>query len=248
MNIRALVVDDEPRARSRLRRLLDGHADVVVVGEASTGEEAIQQVLALRPDVVFLDINMPGLLGTEAAGRLRSYLPETVRPAIVFTTAHAEHAVAAFEVESLDYLLKPVERDRLAEALRRLRRSLWAQPGQPVAPVSPPPTATVTGRHGSAIEAVPVGSIVSVEVEDGEAFAFTTDGDKTRLGEGLADIEARLPSPPFVRISRGALVNTERVDRMRPKDSGTWEIQLDDGRKLNVSRRRAKHVRALIGV
>jgi DNA-binding LytR/AlgR family response regulator len=245
--IRALLVDDEPRARARLRRLLEAHADVVVVGEAENGEEALQRTLTLRPDVVFLDVRMPGPSGTEVALRLASYLPDSVRPAVVFTTAHAEHAVEAFAADGTDYLLKPIERDRLAEALRRVRRSAWSS----TPPLSPPPTSTpvvLEGHHGQALSQVPVMSICSIEVEDGVAFAFTADGGRTRLGEGLAELESSLPCPPFLRISRSAIVSVEHIERLWPRDSGTFEVELEDGRRLGVSRRRAKRLRELMGL
>jgi DNA-binding LytR/AlgR family response regulator len=249
MKIRALVVDDEPRARARMRRLLALHEDVVVVGEAPTGDEAMQQALSLRPDVVFLDIHMPGSDGMAVAARLRDYLPESVRPLLVFTTAHAEHAVEAFGLESLDYLLKPVERDRLADCLRRVRRSVWGggrAPGAAPAPSAPP--ATLTSHRGASLAAIAVGAIVTVEVEDGVAFAYTVDGERHRLGEGLAEVEATLPAPPFVRVSRRALVNLERVEALVPRDSGTWSAQLEDGRSVGISRRRAKRVRELLAL
>lgn len=251
MKIRTLVVDDEPRARSRMRRLLDAHDDVVVVGEAGDGEDAVQQVLTLRPDLVFLDIRMPGVDGTTAAARLRDYLPETVRPLVVFTTAYPEHAVEAFGLESLDYLLKPVERDRLADCLRRVRRAVWASgrsAGTGPTPAPPAASPTLTGHHGASIEAIAVNAILVVQVEDGLAFAYTTEGDRRRLGEGLAEIEARLPTPQFARVSRGAIVNTERVERLVPRDSGTWEAVLEGGRAVSVSRRRAKHLKELLGL
>jgi two-component system LytT family response regulator len=248
VTIRVLVVDDEPLARARLCRLLAAHPDVTVIGEAATGDEALARTLALRPDVLFLDIVMPGPSGTEVAARLVSWLSERVRPAIVFTTAHAEHAVAAYALEGLDYLLKPVERDRLAEALRRVRRSLWSagtpEPAQP----SPPPDVFLTGHHGTALSAVPIGAIRAVEVEDGTAWATTEGGARTRLGEGLAEIEATLPSPPFLRVSRSALVNTERILKLHPKDSGTWEAELEGGIRVAVSRRRAPRLRTLLGL
>ena len=247
MTIRALVVDDEPLARARLCRLLAAHPDVTVVGEATTGDEALARTLSLRPDVVFLDIVMPGATGTEVARRLVSSLSERVRPAIVFTTAHAEHAVDAFAVESLDYLLKPIERDWLAETLRRVRRTVWSVP-----PSDPTPTPTaevfLTGHHGTALSAVPVQSIRAVEVEDGVAWASVTDGSRTRLGDGLAEIEVALPTPPFVRVSRSAIVNVERVLRLHPRDSGTWEAELEGGSRIAVSRRRAGHLRTLLGL
>lgn len=249
MKIRAVIVDDEPRARSRMRRLLDPHDDVVIVGEAKNGEEAVQKVLELRPDLLFLDVQMPGMRGTDAAARLRDYLPETVRPLLVFTTAHAEHAVEAFGLESLDYLLKPVERDRLADCLRRVRRKVWASGRSPVpAPGAPAPTpATLTAHRGASIEALAVNAILVVQVEDGIAFAYTVEGERRRLGDSLAEVESQLPAV-FARVSRGAIVNTERVDRLVPKDSGTFNAVLEDGREVSVSRRRAKRLKELMGL
>ena len=250
-SIRAVVVDDEPPARARMRRLLDAHADVVVVGEASTGEEALTQVLGLRPDVVFLDVRMPGVSGTEVAERLMAYLPEGVRPAVVFTTAHAEHAVEAFAVQGLDYLLKPVEAQRLAEALRRLRQRIWARhPSHPVTPpaVAAPPPQVLIGYHGASEAPVPVEEVVLVDMDDGVAFATTQDGRRVRLGDGLAEIEAALPCPPFARVSRSSVVHVGRVERMTPTGAGTFEAVLEGGYRVAVSRRRAKHLRELMGL
>jgi two-component system LytT family response regulator len=254
MNIRTMVVDDEPRARSRMRRLLEPHADVVVIGEAATGDDAVQKVLELRPDLVFLDIRMPGPDGTVVAGRLRDYLPESVRPLVVFTTAHAEHAVEAFGLESLDYLLKPVERDRLSDCLRRVRKAVWSRAGKAggAAAAAPPPRpagpVTVTGHRGASVEAIAVASIRYIAVEDGVAFAYTAEDERTRLGESLAELEAQLPDPPFARVSRSAIVNIERVDRLVPRESGTWEAMMEGGTAVKVSRRRAKHLREKLGV
>ena len=119
--IRALVVDDEPLARSRMRRLLGDHPDVEVVGEAASGDEAVAATLRLRPDLLLLDVDMPEGSGTEALERIRLTVPEAMLPAAVFTTAHAEHAVEAFALEGLDYLLKPITRETLARALKRVR-------------------------------------------------------------------------------------------------------------------------------
>ncbi len=247
MTLRALVVDDEPRARARLRRLLEPHTDVVVIGEAQTGEEAVAKTLELRPDIVFLDVKMPELSGTDAAARLRDYLPQSVRPAVVFTTAYAEHAVQAFALESVDYLLKPIERDRLAEALRRVRQAHWARTGVPPTAAPPTPATTLTAHHGCAIESIAVGALLFVQVDDGTAFAHTVDGDKSRLSGGLAAVEAQLPSPPFVRVSRSAIVNVERALRLWPSGS-TVEVELESGHRVQVSRRRVKRLEALMGL
>lgn len=247
--IRALVVDDEPRARSRLRRLLEPHADVQVVGEATTGAEAVQQVLALRPDLVFLDVRMPELSGTDAAEQLRAYLPESVRPALVFTTAHAEHAVQAFALEGVDYLLKPVERDRLAQALRRVRQARWAKGPAPAAPAAAPATEAhfLTGHHGASIASIPVGSLRCVQVEEGTAWAHTTDGQRTRLQGSLGELEAALPTPPFLKVSRSAIVHTERVLRLHPVGS-SFEAELEGGERVAVSRRRVRFLEQALGL
>lgn len=243
--IRALIVDDEGPARARLRRLLEGHADVSVVGEAANGDEALARTLSLRPDVLFLDIRMPGPSGTEVARSLADYLPEGLRPAVVFTTAHAEHAVQAFAVAGTDYLLKPIERDRLAEALRRVRRSVWSAAPAPAEAARP---VVLEGHHGTALAAVPLGAIRWIEVEGGVAFANTVDGGRTRLGEGLAELEASLPSPPFVRVSRSAILHRDRVLRLHPRDSGTWDAELEGGARVAVSRRRARGLREVLGL
>ena len=250
--IRALVVDDEPRARARMRRLLDDHADVVVVGEADTGEEALRQILGARPDVVFLDVRMPTLTGTEVAEQLLRYLPDAVRPAVIFTTAYAEHAVEAFAVQGLDYVLKPVERERLAEALRRVRQRIWArtaQAGLPASPASEPERAVtvLTGFHGSREEPVPAEQVLFVEMVEGVAFAERRQAPRIRLGDGLTAIEAMLPSPPFVRVSRSAIVHLDRVVGLRPTGAGTCEAEIEGGHMIAVSRRRTRHLRSLLG-
>lgn len=249
-NIRAVVVDDEPRARSRMRRLLDDHADVVVVAEADSGEEALRQILAVRPDVVFLDVRMPGVSGTEVAEQLVQYLPEAVRPSVVFTTAHAEHAVEAFAVQGLDYLLKPVERERLGEALRRVRQRLWAR--SPVAVAVPaesePSSPVLVGHRGSREERVPAESIVFVEIVEGVAFAERRQGGRIRLADSLGQVEATLPSPPFVRVSRSAIVHTGRIEGLRTAGAGPCEADVEGGHVVAISRRRVRHVRRLMGL
>jgi two-component system LytT family response regulator len=246
--MRALIVDDEPLARARLRRLLEPHADVLVVGEAADGDAAMKQTMALKPDLIFLDVRMPGASGTEVAERLRSYLPESVRPAVVFTTAYAEHAVEAFALEGVDYLLKPVDRDRLAEALRRVRKQAWSTaPREAPTPEPAETPAFLTGHHGAAVESVPVGAVCSIEVEDGVAWALRVDGERTRLSGTLAEIEGRLPSPPFVRVSRSALVHVERVLRLRPKGSG-FEAELQGGGRVQVSRRLVRRLEQYLGI
>lgn len=247
MTIRALVVDDEPRARARLLRLLAPHTDISVIGEAATGTQAVSMVLSLRPDLVFFDVQMPELSGTDAVAQIRDYLPQRVRPAVVFTTAFAQHAVQAFALEGTDYLLKPIERDRLAEALRRVRQDRWATGEQAPPPPTPAPEQFITGLRGRAIESIAVSTLVLVQVDEGTAWAYTTDSRRTRLARGLSEVEAALESPPFVRVSRSAIVNSARVQRIHPVGS-SFEAEMEGGHRVSVSRRRVKRLQTAVGL
>ena len=182
--IRALLVDDEAPARSELRYLLDGHADVHVVGEAASAREALELARELAPDIVFLDVEMPGLSGVEAAPLVRE---RTDPPAVVFVTAHERYAVDAFAVEAFDYLLKPVDPDRLARVVERLRERSVEQ----VLPV----------------EKVPVVSAGGTELLDYDQVHYAqADGDYSRVHTydrvylctaSLGELEEKLPAEPL---------------------------------------------------
>ena len=270
--IRALVVDDEPLARSRMQRLLTDHPDVEVVAEAEHGRDAVAAVLQHRPDVVFLDVNMPEMTGTEALEAIQRALPEELWPAAVFTTAYEEHAVKAFELAGTDFLLKPVERDALARALRRVRKVHYAAPPAPTPPAAPAVPTPAPAPAVSSLSEAPVGDsgsagvghlaahragkivrlalaeVACIAVEDTITFAHTPTG-KFRLKMTLAEAESRLASPPFVRVSRSAIVQLGWVQDLEPMDSGTYNARLRDPLTLQVtvSRRRARRLRELLG-
>ena len=268
MKIRALVVDDEPLARRRLRRLLKDHEDVEVVGEATTGEEAVAATLDAHPDLLFMDIRMPGQDGLQALRALQAKVPDDVRPLTVFTTAYEEHAVEAFELEGTDYLVKPVGKKDLARAMQRVRRAVWQrgraappheQPGE-----AAPPAMEKAGNAGAATEPETVGhlaahragkiirlalaDIACISVEDTITWATTPEG-RFRLRQGLGQLEKRLPCPPFIRVSRAAILNLGWVDHLAPMFSGTYSAFLNDpvGLEVHVSRRRARDLRQLLG-
>ncbi len=255
MTIRALVVDDEPLARSRMKRLLADHPDVEVVGEAADGGSAHTEALRLRPDVVFLDVQMPGSTGTEALRAIQAALPESLWPLAVFTTAYEDHAVEAFALEGTDYLLKPVEREGLARALRRVRKALWsregAAPTPPPAPAVPPPPEPppaaepghLTAHRAGKLLRLPLAHVALVEVEDTITFAVV-GADRHRLAMTLAEAEDRLPTPPFVRISRSAIVNLDWIATLAPVASGTHlaTLRAPVQRQVKVSRRRSKRL------
>ncbi len=234
--IRALLVDDEAPARSELRYLLDGHADVHVVGEAASAREALELARELAPDIVFLDVEMPGLSGVEAAPLVRE---RTDPPAVVFVTAHERYAVDAFAVEAFDYLLKPVDPDRLARVVERLRERSVEQ----VLPV----------------EKVPVVSAGGTELLDYDQVHYAqADGDYSRVHTydrvylctaSLGELEEKLPASRFARIHRSYLVNLSKVAGVRRVSSERLCLQLADARRteLDVARRQARQLRERLG-
>ncbi len=234
--IRALLVDDEAPARSELRFLLAEHAGVHVVGEAGSAREAIELARDLVPDVVFLDVEMPGLSGVAAAPLVRE---RTDPPAVVFVTAHERYAVDAFAVEAFDYLLKPVDPDRLSRVVERLQdRSV-----ENVLPV----------------EKVPVVSGAGTELLDYDQVHYAqADGDYSRVHTydrsylctaSLGELEERLPSSRFARIHRSYLVNLSKVAGVHRASPERLRLQLADLQKteLDVARRQARQLRERLG-
>ncbi len=229
--IRALLVDDEAPARSELRYLLATHPEVEVVGEAASASEALKLAAAVPYDVVFIDIEMPGLSGLDA-GRLVHGRPGV--PQLVFVTAHEQYAIEAFAVEALDYLLKPVDPERLAQVVRRLV-SLQAPAG--------------------AVEKIPVVSGGETVLLDWEELHYArADGDYSRVHtydrsylctRSLRALEEALPADRFVRIHRSYLVNLDKVAAVRRAGSDRIRLALDDAERteLAVARRQSKAVR-----
>ena len=246
--MRILIVDDEPSARHRLRRLLE-ELDADCVGEAANAVEALERIAELRPDVVLLDIAMPEVSGLDVARHLRGG-----PPLVIFQTAHDEHAVAAFEQEAIDYVLKPVGRVRLSQALDRAARRLaqgMAAPSRAVltrmeqGPLRPsPPVRRVLVRSGVGHKLLAAREIVQFVAEDGLARAVTVAA--THLTDySLAELESRL-GPTFARASRGELVNLDWIDRIAGNGDGSATLTLKDGRAVHVSRRRAADVRRAV--
>ena len=246
--MRVLIVDDEPSARLRLRRLL-GELEVDCVGEAANAVEALERIASLRPDVVLLDIAMPEVSGLDVARHLRGG-----PPLVIFQTAHDAHAVAAFEQEAIDYLLKPVVRARLAQALERAGRRLVLGSGAPApdalarierTALRPTvPVRRVLVRSGAGHRLLPVRDIAQFTADGGLARAVTAAA--TFLTDyTLTDLEARLASG-FVRASRGDLVNIDWIDRIAGGGDGSATLTLKDGRAVRVSRRRAADVRRAV--
>lgn len=240
--VSAFVADDEPIARAGLRRLLAAVPWLTVVGEAANGPAALEAVERLRPELLFLDIQLPGFSGLEVLARLRH------RPWLVFTTAYAEHAVTAFELGALDYLLKPFGAERVHAALERLR----AQLGEPVPPAAErfgemaagTPLTRLFVRSGRSIVPVAAEAIVRIEAV-GDFVAVHTAAGSHLLHLALARLEQRLDARRFVRIHRAHIVNLDRVAAFRRVDGGAMVALLHDGTQLPVGRSRAQALRAL---
>jgi two-component system LytT family response regulator len=249
--ITTFVADDEPLAR---RKLLDLIADVgwaANLGEAGTGIEAVERINSLRPDVVFLDIRMPELSGLGVVAQLTS------TPAVIFTTAYDEHAVTAFELEAVDYLVKPFGRRRFLAAIERARRIVEAQAGAATleraravsaamapgaAAAAPPVLERVLVRDGGVIVPLALAEILRLEAQD-DYVCVHTARKQYLIGVRLGDLEHRLPQPPFLRVHRSHIVNLQHVDRLVPYDGARLQVQMRDGTRIIASRARSQAIR-----
>jgi DNA-binding LytR/AlgR family response regulator len=225
-------VDDERLARERLLRLLAAHTDVEIVGEAEDGEQAIARILGATPHLVFLDIQMPGCTGLEVAASLR-----TPRPHIVFCTAYDEYAVDAFEVNAVDYLLKPVSQARLAAALERVRAGLGQSRAAQLDGGRVGWPLRFLGKRGTHFGVVPREEVLYFATENG-LTKLQGRGGHYWMQPTLAELELRLDPASFFRISRAAIVNLEAIRELIPEEGGHARARLADGTVLPVSRRR----------
>lgn len=241
MMMRVLIADDEDLARASVRRTLESLGDVEVVGEARNGVEALEVISQATPDVVLLDIEMPGLDGFEVARQMPP------GPSIVFVTAFDEYAVRAFEANAIDYVMKPVQPERLALALKRARERAGTDSARKVAHEQAGPVRRLAARRGKRIVIVSVNEIIRVEIEDKLVFAVTAS-EKVLVEKTIAELETMLEPSGFLRISRGELVNLESVKELVPWFSGTWRVKLANGEERDVSRERAKDLKAAMGL
>jgi DNA-binding LytR/AlgR family response regulator len=243
------VVDDEQLAREELCYLLGRVGGVEVVGQAANGIEAIRVIEQSNPDLVMLDIQMPGLTGFEVARRL---LDNGVDSQLVFVTAFDRHAIEAFEINAVDYLLKPVERERLAATLERAReretsgdrgRGLAAASAAMEAAARKPFLERIPVRKRDDVVLLPVRQIVSI-VAEGELLHLTTTGnERYTIAHRLNALEARLDPRRFVRLGRGALAAVDHIQRVSTMPGGTYQVTLANGQVLPVSRLQSRVLR-----
>lgn len=248
--MKALIVDDEPIARGVLREGLELLAEVEVVGEASNGKEALQKIGRLRPDLVFLDLQMPVMNGFEVVRGLSG----PALPVIVIVTAFDQHAIEAFEAGAVDYLLKPVSEERLRRSVERARKVLGS-PGLIAAevekiaslqPAGTPRNRKVVGRAGEEYFLVDLEDVLAFQAERELVWIVTT---KQRLlaTQSLRVIADRLAAEPqFQRVHRNAMVNINHIRKMSPLSSQRWLITLSNGLQLVVSKRQAHNIRDVL--
>jgi two-component system LytT family response regulator len=242
--LRTIVVDDEELARQVLRELLSAHREIEIVAECRNGLEAVKAVAEHKPDLLFLDVQMPKLTGFDVLELVGPEVP------VIFVTAYDEYAMKAFDVHAVDYLLKPVGKERLAAALQRVKLR--------VAEKRPQPTELTTAarpagqfaerlviKDGTRVTLIPVGKLDYAEAQD-DYVALASEGKKHLKQQTIASLEAALNPKSFVRIHRSYLVNLERVTRIEPYGKESRVAILSNGTKLPVSRAGYARLQALL--
>ena len=240
MKLRALIVDDEPLARERIRHLLRDEPEIEIVGEGGSGTEALEQIRRHAPELLFLDVQMPGMDGFEVLRQL----PADRLPMVIFTTAYDQHAVRAFEAHALDYLLKPFKPARFKEAVQRARALIAdRQAGTTARGLLDMLGAAAPGtqltrlaiKTDDKVVFVTIGEVDSIE-SAGNYVVVHVGKDSHVLRETLTSLEGKLPAKQFMRISRAAIVNLERVRELQPMFKGESVVILKDGRAIPTTR------------
>jgi two-component system LytT family response regulator len=247
MKIRALIVDDEAPARERLRRFLEDVKEVDIIGEAQDGLQAVEIIEASKPDLVFLDVQMPGLDGFGVIEALER------PPSIIFVTAYEEYAIRAFELNALDYLLKPFSKERLEESIRRVTDS--ERKGDEFVEKLGSLLTTLAGQEHylTRLAVWDRSNIRLLEVDEMDWIGVEGDQSVVHVGEAfypvrhtLAELEMRLNPKNFFRAHRSAIVNLDRVSEIIPWFKGSHKLRLSTGAEVELSRARARELKKLL--
>ncbi len=239
--LRVLIADDEEMARRRLRRLLSALADVEVVGECAAGDAALSLLEAVDVDVAVLDVQMPGLTGLDVSQAAAELGVE-----VIFATAHPEHALTAYDRGVLDYVLKPVEPDRLALAIERARARITAPPRDAAVPEAAP-LDRLALTVGGDLRLFPVADIACAVLE-GALVRLRVGAELVWTELTLQELEVRLAGRGFVRVHRRALLHLAHVDRLRPLATGGYLALTRQGDEVPVSRQEARRLRQRLGL
>lgn len=243
--LKIYIVDDEPLARDELKYLLNQSKQVTILGESDGIEEALREITELKPDLVFLDIELEEGTGIELAGQLEKLEHP---PAIVFATAYDEYALQAFEADAVDYILKPFEEERILhtlEKINKLRKVVEADMPDP-----PPLRYERNGKIAFSVEEkivlVPYADILYVESSEGKCMIHTIK-QKYKVSEPLVEVEKRLNFCSFLRVHRSYVVNLDHIDEIEPWFNSTYNLIMKNGSKVPVSRTYMKDLKKVIG-
>ncbi|HEY1758284.1 MAG TPA: LytTR family transcriptional regulator DNA-binding domain-containing protein [Bryobacteraceae bacterium] len=256
-NLRAVIVDDEELARQLLHEYLWEAGGVDVVAECGDGFAAVKAIGELKPDLIFLDVQMPKLDGFEVLELIEPFSPAAPAPSVIFVTAYDQYAMRAFEANAVDYLLKPFRLDRFKKALDRVRERIRLAGTQPPAGPSPTdlaaaarppgqPVERIVVRDGSKVHIIPVAKLDYVEAQDDYA-ALHSEQKSYLKQQTIASLETQLDPQRFVRIHRSYIVNLERIARIEPYSKDSRVTVLRDGTQLPVSRSGYARLKALLG-
>lgn len=248
--INTLIVDDEPIARQLLREELELVPEIAIVGEAENGSDALQKISKLKPDLVFLDLQMPVMSGFEVVRNLT----QPPLPIVVIVTAYDQHAIQAFEAGAVDYLLKPVSEARLQKAIERVK-SLMNRPTEIAnqvahlaslgTPASPAKSRRIVGRNGADYILLDLDEVLAFQA-DRELVWIITPKQRLLATQSLRAIEERLRDPAFQRVHRNAIVNVNHVRKLTALSSQRWTITLSNSLQLVVSKRQAHKIRQIL--
>ncbi|MGA2769767.1 MAG: LytTR family DNA-binding domain-containing protein [Bryobacteraceae bacterium] len=250
MPLTMLLVDDEPLAREGLRMLLSGDADVAAIYEAKDGSEAVRAIRDLRPDLVFLDVQMPEMDGFQVVREIGA----DHMPAIVFVTAHDEHAIQAFEINAIDYLLKPVSRERFTRALARAKSRLGSRPADETSRkiVSLLESLAAPPRYLKRLAVRSAGKTIFVEMKDVDWIEAAENYAQLHVGRSahlvhvaMNTLEKSLDPEMFLRVHRSAIVNIARIRDLQPASHGEYMLTLTNGVRLQSSRTYNEKLKAL---
>jgi two-component system LytT family response regulator len=241
---RALIVDDEELARHIIRELLQSHSEIEIAAECANGMEAVKAVAEHKPDLIFLDVQMPKLTGFDVLELIGTDVP------VIFVTAYDQYAMRAFDVHAIDYLLKPIGRERFDAAVERAKNRLGEKmpAAAELAAAARPPqqfAERLVVKDGTKVTIIPVGKLDYAEAQD-DYVALATQGKKHLKQQTIAGLEASLNPDDFVRIHRSYIVNLERVARIEPYGKESRLAILTDGSRLPVSRSGFARLKALL--
>lgn len=243
--IRTVIVDDEDLARQVIREMLKTHPEIEIIGECGNGFDAVKAVAELKPDLIFLDIQMPKLDGFEVLELIASDV------AVIFATAYDEHAIRAFEVHAVDYLLKPFRAERLSDALQRAKDRIGKKPSTAPDQLAAAARAgeyaeRIVVKDGTRVHIFPAAKLDYAEAQD-DYVALASQGKKYLKQQTISSLEASLDPRSFVRVHRSYLVNLERVTRLEPYGKDSHVAILGDGSRLPVSRAGLARLKEFLG-